>query len=144
MKEPLISERTSRLAKAKGILIRPEGKWVSLYNRKGLLTFCSKDSPLGVAVFSNKESRISGAYSLWALQQVLREQYNIHPYVVPYGEMPSTGVETWKISNIRFLHRSTEENMLMFSAFRNEYKDKKFESFEAATDEALFNCLNFI
>jgi hypothetical protein len=73
-------------------------------------------------------------------QKFIRENHNLHPYIVPdfNGE-----VVNWRLSNIGFINRLTE-NFRLFYDIQEKYKYVKFETYEEALDVAIFECLEFL
>lgn len=132
MREELITFETAKLAKEKRFNV----KCNKVYNTQGELW----DSHYSFMENSNVDSgALCTAPTQSLLQKWLREEHNLHPYIVPYGDK-----ESWKFSIVRYINKSTDEqrNTLLDTKYHNH--EMKYNSYEEALEEGLQEALKLI
>lgn len=139
MKEELISFETAKLAKEKGF---SEKTMYWHYIEEG------NYDPINSAIIpTDFNERFGDRYSLPTqslLQKWLREEYEIHVYITPYGKRVKEKFEEWSVSMIRELKLSSEENHMNHWDDRKFWDSVTFKTYELALEKGLQSALKLL
>tara|TARA_R110002012_G_C11226492_1_gene563360 strand:+ start:39 stop:455 length:417 start_codon:yes stop_codon:yes gene_type:complete len=137
MKEELISFETAKLAKEKGFDIEVLNHY---YSTEGMNTGNGKDCDMFMDDVKNSEIEPDeySAPTQSFLQKWLREKYNLHPYVTPYGDG-----KNWNVPNIRHNNKDWNEVNVPYQIKQRQFPSE-FETYEQGLEFALIEMLKMI
>lgn len=128
MKEPIITFETAKLAKERGFSDPVDYFY---YDHFGEIKLLNWPLPFNHNT-DNEEHWSAPRQSL--LQKWLRDDWKIHPYIVPQGDG-----KRWHVPTIRQNHKDVLDSHLWRKKEENYY-----DSYEDALEAALIKCLTFI